>query len=58
MRIVDMNTSQLRRYVEDNYSINSLLELISKPDILDAIKKLEDIYEDMYEDIYEDDDHE
>ena len=46
MRVVDMNTSQLRKYVEDNYSINSLLELISKTDILDAIKNNEDIYED------------
>lgn len=46
MRIVDMTPSQLKKYVEDNYSINSLLENMSKTDILDALKNNEDIYED------------
>lgn len=46
MRIIDMTPNQLKRYVEDNYSITSLLELMSKTDLLDAIKNNEDIYED------------
>ena len=46
MRIVDMTLDQLRQYVEDNYSIHSLLKIINHRDLLDTINNNEDIYED------------
>jgi hypothetical protein len=46
MRIVDMSPEQLKKYVEDNYSIHSLLKIISHRDLLDVINNNEDIYED------------
>ena len=45
MRVVDMDTEQLRLYIEANYSIHAFLLLLSRSDILDAIKDNENIWE-------------